>query len=609
MDTNSSEAKKGSPQNDEGIQFTVPEKTTSVTAKPPTQSTTPGNHDKELFDVERAFSGDSVQKGTIVSDHKRTHTGATNLLASAWNEWWQKTQHSTRKFFAQLEHNPFFAKDTGVAIPPPETRQHIIHAATSQGAQAPRDDHALVKEKIRTSSEQTSVEPVSKFAIKSGAEQKKPQWVSEEKIAPSTSKSVPQEHSLPPPHTVKNEFTPKTTTSPIFSKKVVLTSRDEGTIDLREVPSKGNTIHTSTKSTPPTSGGWAHFMDTADSNDFPEASHSTTVPSAAPKQPQPLIPQPSPVSAPQVTREALPQSKPVPVELSAFHTTPQPTPVTPRVVPPPNVALENKRPTVSVPGETKVNSAQSNTSTSIEQFTTQENFLMHIPRKFLLGIVVIIGMTAGALVALRAFTNETSNAPETPITSHTDIPLLRMEKSVPIPFSTGTNTLLDILAARIQGGGEDSEVFKLTVPGEVSRTASVTEFVDIFGENMPSGLKRSLLPSYAIGVLRKGVAAPFIVLTSPEYERAFSGMLMWEQSLSEDLSPFFGSPVNNTISSQKGSTGETPQFIDAIDGGTPIRILYDELGNERIVYAIVNKERILITTTTEALATLISELN
>jgi hypothetical protein len=100
---------------------------------------------------------------------------------------------------------------------------------------------------------------------------------------------------------------------------------------------------------------------------------------------------------------------------------------------------------------------------------------------------------------------------------------------------------------------------------------------------------------------------PFIILKSTSFDVAFAGMLDWEQTISADLSPLFGTPVTETFdsSARTDSQVRSAYFKDTITGNKSVRLLLDENGKDRIVYTFINQNTILITTNRESLETLI----
>jgi hypothetical protein len=95
------------------------------------------------------------------------------------------------------------------------------------------------------------------------------------------------------------------------------------------------------------------------------------------------------------------------------------------------------------------------------------------------------------------------------------------------------------------------------------------------------------------GGLRKSV--PFILLDTADYTTARGGMLNWETSIYEDLSPLF----NYNQLYDAGSI-KTAVFTDSVIEKNDVRILRTLSGSELLVYGLINRDIIVITTNTTA---------
>jgi hypothetical protein len=136
-----------------------------------------------------------------------------------------------------------------------------------------------------------------------------------------------------------------------------------------------------------------------------------------------------------------------------------------------------------------------------------------------------------------------------------------------------------------------------------------TKILTLLTPHFPGSFARSLSNEYMIGFSSVDtLTEPFMVFQSQNFDVAFAGMLEWEQYMSPDLAPLFGSPVLNTRVPNGSNTVVGAHFTDALNSNRSIRILYDETGQERIVYAFVNKNLVIITTSTGALSRLIERI-
>lgn len=146
---------------------------------------------------------------------------------------------------------------------------------------------------------------------------------------------------------------------------------------------------------------------------------------------------------------------------------------------------------------------------------------------------------------------------------------------------------------------------------DTGQTRSVTgkEFLQRVNARAPSTLVRTVLDSFIIGVHAQARQEPFIVLRAGYHENAFSGMLLWEETMDADLSPFFGAPVVREEEPLPQTTGTSSEFnpttIDTRDLGTfddatiantATRVLRDAGGTIRMVWAMPDTSTIIITT-------------
>jgi hypothetical protein len=95
--------------------------------------------------------------------------------------------------------------------------------------------------------------------------------------------------------------------------------------------------------------------------------------------------------------------------------------------------------------------------------------------------------------------------------------------------------------------------------------------------------------------------SPVIILTVADETRVRGGLFAWEETLSNDLSPWFGTPLRKTASS-------TPSFSDSTVSGRDVRILKDDLGTDRITYGFVNGAQVVITKNSESFLNIASTL-
>ncbi|MFM2381654.1 MAG: hypothetical protein RLZZ76_421 [Candidatus Parcubacteria bacterium] len=173
------------------------------------------------------------------------------------------------------------------------------------------------------------------------------------------------------------------------------------------------------------------------------------------------------------------------------------------------------------------------------------------------------------------------------------------------PLPADRLTLLSILQSSTE---ENSEAVIHLYPtvGEEVVPADMETVLSVLNPRAPGGFIRGVR-EIAFG---GAYGEPFMVLTTSSFDAAFSGMLSWEEAMSADLSPLFGSPVFESFNPEvRTNTGTSAAFFkDIIASNKNARLLVDENGDDRIVYTFVDQNTIVITTTREALGDIIQLL-
>ena len=100
-----------------------------------------------------------------------------------------------------------------------------------------------------------------------------------------------------------------------------------------------------------------------------------------------------------------------------------------------------------------------------------------------------------------------------------------------------------------------------------------------------------------------GESKPFLILKTDSFENTFSSMLLWEETMQNDLAPYFGTALQKIISpSFSTETTLTPGvvvpriFHDVIVKNIDTRLLRNDDGNTVLLYAFPNASTLIITT-------------
>jgi hypothetical protein len=136
--------------------------------------------------------------------------------------------------------------------------------------------------------------------------------------------------------------------------------------------------------------------------------------------------------------------------------------------------------------------------------------------------------------------------------------------------------------------------------GGAEKTASAPDVLATLNWGVESALTRSISDITFIMAEQK----PVIILKVTSFDAAFGGLLLSERELSGELFPLFGPVVTSTYKVGVGTVA--PEFVDELASNHDVRVLKDEMENERLVYGFVDQNTIVITPDKETFS-LISE--
>jgi hypothetical protein len=119
--------------------------------------------------------------------------------------------------------------------------------------------------------------------------------------------------------------------------------------------------------------------------------------------------------------------------------------------------------------------------------------------------------------------------------------------------------------------------------------ASFQEFLQSLHPRMPRSLLNTLQPEYMIAIHTTEENTPLILMQANGYDTAFSGMIAWEDTMAEDLAPFF--PSRGAAFVNETSHSFEDLSMDNIDA----RVMRAPNKKVRVIYAILEKNVIAIT--------------
>jgi len=225
--------------------------------------------------------------------------------------------------------------------------------------------------------------------------------------------------------------------------------------------------------------------------------------------------------------------------------------------------------------------------------------------RFMLIGVIVVSTLSGVSLSVYLFSSLREPQAQEITHSFTVPTLLRAHTQEPIALLNNRAVFLESVLSRVLENQSSVVQLYPTVQTQSgsTRPASAQETLSILSPRTASSFVRGVREM----TLGSVAGEPFIVLRTGSFDVAFAGMLEWESTLSADLSPLFGTPVVDSFdpSARTDSQVRAAFFKDMIASNKNARLLFDERGNDRVVYTFIDQNTILITTTRKALNTLV----
>jgi len=144
--------------------------------------------------------------------------------------------------------------------------------------------------------------------------------------------------------------------------------------------------------------------------------------------------------------------------------------------------------------------------------------------------------------------------------------------------------------------------------------AGITELLQTIAPQIPPELMRTVEPIYLVGIHSFEENQPFLLLQVDSYETAYAGMLAWERTLQKDLLPFFGRNPSPKMQGAAPPASTTPQllqtaFVDKVVENRDTRAYLNDAGDVLLLWTVLGRNIILITTNEYTLREVISRLN
>ncbi len=263
----------------------------------------------------------------------------------------------------------------------------------------------------------------------------------------------------------------------------------------------------------------------------------------------------------------------------------------------PAPALEEEpAPVVITPVQEKVSALEQVSYTP----TITPAHAQRFPTYALMGVVLAATMLG--IGASYYFFRET-NAPQEKAIVYTIPSLIQATEQYPFLLQQDRETLLAGLRESLDSTSGVVQFYPTLQEGDTQKPASSEEILFVLAPRTSASFIRSVT-QIAFGGVN---AEPYIVMKVTSFDTAFAGMLDWEKTMSADLSPLFGQTVVETFDPSARTDTQVREafFKDVIASNKNARVLLDEEGRERIIYTFIDQNTILMTTTKDALQTLV----
>ncbi len=227
----------------------------------------------------------------------------------------------------------------------------------------------------------------------------------------------------------------------------------------------------------------------------------------------------------------------------------------------------------------------------------------------LLVLGVLILSAAAGLILYAIMTGRSVPTPTQPST-----PIISVDTTEAVVLATSTSAT-DALGTLTQASAHLSlplglvERLLVTTDAVGQQAMDAQTFLSIIAPNAPQTLIDTLQPSFVLGVYAYPNNEPFLIFTIDSYTQAYAGMLAWEPTMQQDLSPLFGT---TTASTQQSTTTaqavlQSP-FVDGILQNHDVREIVDSAGNPSLLWTFLDAHTLVITTSNDTLHQIITRL-
>jgi len=134
------------------------------------------------------------------------------------------------------------------------------------------------------------------------------------------------------------------------------------------------------------------------------------------------------------------------------------------------------------------------------------------------------------------------------------------------------------------------------------------QFLALIGAKAPASFIRSIGREFLLGLHAFDGNQPFLILKTASFQQAYSGLLAWEKDLAIDLSPLFTEPEPASSAESTETILAASGFADGVLKNRDVRVLRNNAGKIVLLYSIIDKDTIVITTNEYTFAETLSRL-
>lgn len=164
------------------------------------------------------------------------------------------------------------------------------------------------------------------------------------------------------------------------------------------------------------------------------------------------------------------------------------------------------------------------------------------------------------------------------------------------------------LIGRMYVGLATTSLAKDDVPPPISSQT----LLSVIAPGIPEELTRTISPSeYLLGTHVFDGNQEFLILRVESYEQAFSGMLEWERTMQQELTPLFTRTPRPRIATEGASSTQTVSllttpFRDKVVANHDARVILNESGDILLLWSFIDRNTLVITTNNNTLSEIIS---